>query len=107
MVVHAGVQAEPDGAADRLGHLALVHGPEARVDRALDAPVRRHVLGDDGEVLPVNASLVSKVLRLPVSSPVPPFSSIVFAFSSFFLPTSSIFLFFLFLLPPPLGQRDN
>ena len=51
VVVHAWVQAEADGAADGLGHLALVDGAQAGVDRALDAAVRGHVLGDEGEVL--------------------------------------------------------
>ena len=51
MVVDAGVEAEADGAADSLGHLALVHGAQTRLRRSLDPSVRRHELGDHGEVL--------------------------------------------------------
>ena len=51
VVVDAGVEAEADGAADSLGHLALVHGAQTRLCRSLDPSVRRHELGDHGEVL--------------------------------------------------------
>lgn len=105
MVVHAGVQAEPDGAADRLGHLALVHGPEARVDRALDAPVRRHVLGDDGEVLPVNASLVSKIF-FSSSCFFPPSPPFLLSSLCVFLFLPSYFLYFSFFsLSSPSSTR--
>lgn len=51
VVVDAGVEAEADGATDGLGHLALVHGAQTRLRRSLDPSVRRHELGDHGEVL--------------------------------------------------------
>ena len=53
--VHAGVQAHADGAADGLGHLALVDGAQAGVVRVLDAAHGGHELGDEGEVLVLSA----------------------------------------------------
>lgn len=52
MLVHAGVEAHADGAADGLGHLALVDGAQAGLARVLDAAHGGHELGDEGEVLP-------------------------------------------------------
>lgn len=49
--VHAGVQAEADGAPDGLGHLALIRRPQARVGGPLYPAVGRHEFRDDGEVL--------------------------------------------------------
>lgn len=56
MPVHAGVDAQADGAPDRLGHLPLVRRAQARLCSFLYSAVRRHELGDYGEILQVRVS---------------------------------------------------
>ncbi|KAL1836290.1 hypothetical protein VTJ49DRAFT_5336 [Mycothermus thermophilus] len=51
VLVHAGIQPQPNSAAHHLGHLSLVDGPQAGQGRVLDAAHGRDELGDEGEVL--------------------------------------------------------
>jgi len=52
VLVHARHQAHADRAPDRPRHLALVHVPQARLPRMLDAAHLRAELLDHGEILP-------------------------------------------------------
>ena len=55
MFVNARHQAQADCRSDGLCHLSLVHGSQAGILRVLDLSYFGHVVGHDGEILPMSA----------------------------------------------------
>lgn len=65
MLMHTRHQAHTNRPANRLGHLALVHVPQARLPRVFDPPHLRAELLDHREILPNTTIKVSITITIP------------------------------------------